>query len=270
MIDNHYQKPRLWEFIQESIQQAEIDIHSLSREDIKFLDEFHLQGANISEQLAKLLQLDSSSHVLDVGCGIGGPCRMLADVYQCNVVGIDCTEEYIKIANELSKWVGLSDKTTFVHGDALKLPFEDHSFDIVWTQHAQMNIEDKAQFYSEIKRVLTKDGQFVYYDIFQGKVEDMYFPVPWAEIPENNHLIPHEVVLSFFNPVAWDYWLLEDHTRSSLDFLSQVITRAEKGESPSLGLNLLMQESTNVKFKNLHRCLVESLVEVHAGILKRK
>lgn len=51
------------------------------------------------------------------------------------------------------------------------MPFEDGSFDIVWTQHASMNIADKEKLYSEIYSVLKPMGRLVIYDIFKGPKE---------------------------------------------------------------------------------------------------
>lgn len=55
-------------------------------------------------------------------CGIGGPCRMLAEEFNCEVTGIDLSHEYIKIAQKLSELVGHQDKTKFMQRDALNLP----------------------------------------------------------------------------------------------------------------------------------------------------
>ena len=60
------------------------------------------------------------------------------------------------------------------------MPFEDNAFDVVWTQHAAMNIADKSKLYSEISRVLRPDGYLAMYDILAGPVSPIYYPVPWA------------------------------------------------------------------------------------------
>lgn len=68
---------------------------------------------------------------------------MLADEFNCNVYGIDMSHEFIRTANKLSEIIQLNGKTDFVQGDALNLPYKDGTFDVVWTQHVQMNIEEK-------------------------------------------------------------------------------------------------------------------------------
>ena len=58
----------------------------------------------------------------------------------------------------LSARVGLADRTTFRPGSALALPVGDARFDVVWTEHVQMNIADKAGFYGELCRVPGRGG----------------------------------------------------------------------------------------------------------------
>ena len=152
-IENHYLKEGLYEDIIKRLTEQNIDLNDVKRTDIAGADEFHVRGAAVSKELANSIDLQGAA-VLDVGCGLGGPCRMLADEHGCRTTGIDLSNEYIKTATELSKLVKLNDKTTFRQGDAANLPFDNNNFDVVWTQHVQMNIPDKKKFYAEINRVL--------------------------------------------------------------------------------------------------------------------
>src|ERR1700709_893345 len=91
--------------------------------------------------------------VLDVGSGLGGPARYLASNLGCEVTGIDITQELCDVAVELNRRGRLADMVTIVHGDALAMPFEDDEFDVAWTQHVSMNIEDKVALFAEMRRV---------------------------------------------------------------------------------------------------------------------
>jgi SAM-dependent methyltransferase len=61
------------------------------------------------------------------------------------------------------------------------MPFDDGTFDAVWTEHVQMNIADKHAFYREIGRVTRSKGMLLFHDIFAGKGGPLHYPVPWAE-----------------------------------------------------------------------------------------
>ena len=158
-IERHYLKEGLFEDIVERLKDQGINLDSVKRSDIAGVDEFHVRGATVSKELAGSIDLNGLE-ILDVGCGLGGSCRMLAEEFSCNTTGIDLSQEYIRTAKELSRLVRLTNKTEFLVGDGGNLPFRDNSFDVVWTQHVQMNIPDKNKFYSGIKRVLKPEVTF--------------------------------------------------------------------------------------------------------------
>ena len=60
------------------------------------------------------------------------------------------------------------DRVTVVRGDALSLPFDDESFDIVWTQAVSQNIFDKRRFISELARVLRPGGRAAMFELVSG------------------------------------------------------------------------------------------------------
>ena len=143
-VQSHYFVSELYNNILDKLKTIGVDLNNVKRTDLSSVDEFHVRGLEVSKELAQ--QITSSNlKVLDVGCGLGGPARMIADEKSCTVTGLDLNE-FINTAKALSKLVNLDSKTTFLKADALDLPFERNSFDIVWTQHVQMNISDKKNF----------------------------------------------------------------------------------------------------------------------------
>jgi tocopherol O-methyltransferase len=71
--------------------------------------------------------------VLDVGCGVGGSSRHIARRFGSDVTGITLSFLQCEHANLRSANDGMSDLTHFLVADALNLPFEDNSFDLVWS-----------------------------------------------------------------------------------------------------------------------------------------
>ena len=127
--------------------------------------------------------------LLDLGCGLGGTIRYLAATVGCDVVKMDLTEAYYRVAEILSARVGLAERTVFRQGSSLALPIGDRHFDVIWTKYVQMNVVDKARFYGEIARVLKPGGQLAFHDVFAGASDGVEFPVPWAADASISHLI---------------------------------------------------------------------------------
>lgn len=268
-IKEQYDQIGLYEVICIKLEQKGVDLKNVSRTDISGVDEFHVRGSEVSNELAKEIYL-ADTQVLDLGCGLGGPARMLADRHNCKVTGVDLNEEYIKTARQLSDLTGLSDKTTFIHADAMNLPFEDSSFDVVWTQHVQMNIEDKATFYNEINRVLKDEGALVYYDIFQQGNGPINYPVPWADSPAISFLETTSIV----NHILTELGFVELQTTNQTYKAKQFLTRAHiklKKDGPSiLGLDLLMGKLTIKKLKNILVGIEENKIELQSGIYRKQ
>jgi SAM-dependent methyltransferase len=167
-VERHYTRGQLERSILEALERAGKDLERLSLDDLAPIDEFHIRGREATKELAEEIGLDAEKLILDIGCGLGGPSRRLASEYGCRVIGLDLTEEYCRVAEALSTRLGLQALVSYRTGNALALPFDDMSFDVVWTQHASMNIGDKARLYGEMYRVLKPGGQLAIYDILAG------------------------------------------------------------------------------------------------------
>ena len=182
--------------IADSLHKAGKDINGLTTADLTTVDEFHIRGRKATLELAQSLNLSAASHILDIGSGLGGPARTLAEAYGCRVTGVDLTPEFCEAAATLTSWVGLGDRVAFRQGDATDLPFGDAEFDAATTIHVAMNIAAKDKMYGEAKRVLKPGARFAVYDVLQGEGGEVLFPVPWAREPSISHLAtPDEMSL---------------------------------------------------------------------------
>ncbi|AIE73128.1 MULTISPECIES: 2-methyl-6-phytyl-1,4-hydroquinone methyltransferase [unclassified Synechocystis] len=128
--------------------------------------------------------LPPGTTVLDVGCGIGGSSRILAQDYGFNVTGITISPQQVKRATELTP----PDVTAkFAVDDAMALSFPDASFDVVWSVEAGPHMPDKAVFARELLRVVKPGGILVVADWNQR--DDRQVPLNFWEKPVMRQLL---------------------------------------------------------------------------------
>jgi ubiquinone/menaquinone biosynthesis C-methylase UbiE len=120
----------------------------------------HLGGPEATDKLLELCQLDSSSHVLDVGCGSGHTACLIAERYGGRVQGIDLSDVMIRKAQERARSRGVTDQVEFRVADATQMPFEKDSFDVVFFESVLTPLPgDKKQALSEMVKVVRPGGR---------------------------------------------------------------------------------------------------------------
>ena len=100
------------------------------------------------EVLAQVIAQLPPARTLDVACGTGFLTRHLRG----DVVGLDQSDAMLAVAREQAP------KATFVQGDALDLPFDDGSFDRVFTSYFYCHLQqdDRLRFLEEARRVASE------------------------------------------------------------------------------------------------------------------
>jgi ubiquinone/menaquinone biosynthesis C-methylase UbiE len=231
------------------------------------VDEFHVRGREATLELARAASLATSDRVLDVGCGLGGASRCLASVFGCHVVGIDLTPDYVETARHLATHFGLGHRVRYECADALALPFRDAEFDVVWSQHAAMNIADKVGLYAEMYRVLKPGGRLALYDILAGENGKVRFPTPWARDPSISFLTKPDVLNRLLTAAGFCISSRRDTTELGRPCYRQMLQRMRESGHPPLGFHLLMGDDFRAMASN-QLCNLEenriALVEVVA------
>ncbi|MDM8514808.1 methyltransferase domain-containing protein [Desulfobacterales bacterium HSG16] len=270
LIIEHYRQANLEETITAAYERA--GMNQISHDDTAPLDEFHIRGRAATRELAELAGLKPGMKVLDLGCGVGGPARTLAAEYGCNVTGVDIIEEYIHTAKMLTDRVGVNDKTTFLHRDMMEYPFENETFDAVWTLHTTMNIENKAELFKNIRRALKPEGIFILYEICSGSVSPPVYPVPWASDASINFIVDGEELQKLLKNAGLEkvYW--QDVTESSLQWYKKLVSQPKKktGHKRKPGINLVMGDTARDKMKNVVLNMKENRIRVIQGVVRKK
>jgi cyclopropane fatty-acyl-phospholipid synthase-like methyltransferase len=104
-------------------------------------------------------------HVLDAGCGVGGPATILACEYGAQVDGVNIVEQQVRWAHRFLKENHLEDRVRVHLASAMDLPFADGSFDVVFCLEAAHCFCDKLRFLKESRRVLKPGGMLLLADI---------------------------------------------------------------------------------------------------------
>ena len=109
----------------------------------------------------KALGLPANSHGLDVGCGIGSVSLLLSEAVGPGgqVVGLDSCAEFLELARATTARAGLSEKVTYREGSMHSLPFENDSFDWVWSADCVgYPSRDPVPLMRELARVVKPGG----------------------------------------------------------------------------------------------------------------
>ena len=270
-IAAHYTNGDLLVAIEAALAKLGITPDQVTVSDLAPVDDFHIGGRQATEQFFAQIDFAAGDHLLDVGCGLGGASRFVADKFGSRVTGIDLTPEYIETGNVLSAWVGLEQKIELRQGSALAIPFADESFDGGFMFHVGMNIADKNRLFREIYRVLCPGAVFAVYDIMQIGDGTLSYPLPWASVPEMSSLAEPPVYQQAMENAG--FTVIKENIRHqfSIDFFNAVRAQNEaNGGPPPLGLHTLVGESTAVKFRNMiqnindgHIAPVEMIAQKH-------
>jgi len=173
---------------------------------LSYLITLYVINRREAPDLKKMLRLEGSENVLDVGCGLG---RMAIGVAKLlttgKVVGIDIWDRMELISNcperayENAQVEGVRDKVEFKTGNILSIPFTDGSFDLVTSSSVVSSLHTKVEKLNALKeifRVLKPGGTFLLMEPIKS----------WA-------------TFFLFTPLA--FWVL-----SSKDFWSELLNKA--------------------------------------------
>jgi ubiquinone/menaquinone biosynthesis C-methylase UbiE len=268
-VAQHYTHGSLERTILAALTASGKDIDNLFASDLSALDEFHLGWRAATIAFGKDLGLEPHMHLLDIGCGIGGPARYLAETYECRVTGVDLTAELVEVAEALTDRCGLDDRISYHQASALALPFEDHSFDAASMIHVGMNIEDKAKLFAEAHRVLKPGMRFGVYDIMLARDMPLTYPMPWADTVETSFVETPETYRELLR--AQGFEIEQTHSRRDLALTlnREMREKAAIDGPPALGLHVIMGSAATQRLANVFEALQHGVIAPIEFIARR-
>jgi ubiquinone/menaquinone biosynthesis C-methylase UbiE len=277
-IKEHYRQADLESSIRTAFAKTGQQIKDYT--DTESLDEFHIRGRDATRELARMAGFQKGMRVLDLGCGVGGPARLLAAEFGCTVTGVELVEEYCQAGNMITHQAGLAHMLKIQQGDMTDLIFDDHSFDAAWTLHTIMNIEDKTILFDNVRRILKPGGLFVLYEICAGDHVPPHFPVPWAGDASMSFLFrPDDLRLLIaekgFTELQW-----QDVSQKAIKWFQNIAkkraasmkkseNKASEKKRSMPGISLLLGKTAAEKSKNVFRNLTEDRIRTVFGVFQK-
>jgi SAM-dependent methyltransferase len=189
VVQRYYGDRPVLQRIDEALRAAGVDPERPSHRDLWPFDQLHSRGIAATREHAERAGIQGGMYVLDLGCGLGGSSRYLAAECGCRVAAIDLTPNFVEAARTLTARCGLAGRIEFQQANALALPFEDGTFDHIWSYAVTMNIADKEGLAREVARVLKPGGRFSCNEIARGSGGAPAFPLPWASDEQTSFLV---------------------------------------------------------------------------------
>jgi len=188
-------------------------------------ESFHPGGLKLTKRLGQLLHLTSTSRVLDVASGRGASALFLAELFGCEVVGLDYSQQNVEQANREASNRGLGMRVRFQQGEAESLPFPDASFDAVICECAFCTFLEKARVAREFAGVLGPGGRVGMSDLTRGQAlpKELNGLLAWVACIADAQ--PVEDYIAFLASAGLSPEIKERHDEALLELVRQVRTR---------------------------------------------
>lgn len=270
-VSRHYGQGGLRERVQAALTSIGKEDGHVTTDDLAPLDQFHVGGMAATLALAELAGMAPGAPVLDVGGGLGGPARTVAETFGCQVTVLDLTPEFCEVGAWLTERAWLIEQVRFQVGDGTAMPFPDASFDVVWTQHSSMNVANKAMLYGEIARVLRQCGRLALHEVMAGSAGPPTFPVPWASAAAQSFLRPPSEIRSTIRAAGFRELAWRDTSEQSAAWFRERLAAARAAATrPPLGLHVLLGPAAGQMARNFAQNLDEQRVVTVEAVFERR
>ena len=138
---------------------------SLLVKDLTKFDQLHYHGTDAIDIFIEKLQINEKTKILDVGSGIGGPARYIANKTGAEITAIELQLDQNNLAKDLTKKCGLSNKINHICGDILDYDFKNQTFDAVVSWLTLYHIANHEILLKKLFDLLNPNGLFYTEDI---------------------------------------------------------------------------------------------------------
>jgi len=230
-------------------------------------DQNHIGGAKFALELGRLAGVDQDSLVLDIGTGLGGTARVLADRFSCRVIGVELVEDRYRDALLLTRLVKLDQLVSFVRADFMRVEFHDAPFDVLISQGSLVHFQDKQGLARRSAKLLKPCGRLAIEDASLRRLPADAAELSQVEALEKcwlSHLVPLSEWLEHLRQEGFAIDHCSDLSSALLAHQRGFISRSEAASPDAYAEN-------EVRSWKLCVALVEAgLVDYHRVIARRQ
>ncbi len=143
---------------------------AIAAEQLTPFDQYHYEGTDAVDEAIQSLGLDSKSHVLEIGSGIGGPARYLAANAGCNVTAMELQGDLNDVAQSLTQRCQLGDKINHLQGDFLADALPNNQYDAIVSLLVFLHIPEREKLFNRCMSA-TRSGGKLFIEDFSKRAE---------------------------------------------------------------------------------------------------
>jgi len=166
----------------------------LEPSDLVSMDQLHYGGTQAVDEAMRVLAINADDHILDVGAGLGGPARYMANEMGCAVTAVELQPDLDALGQKLTERCGLSEHITHHCGDILETDLPEAKFDAMVSWLTVLHIPERQRLFGRCRRALKTHGRV--------SIEDFYAPT--ALDAQTQHTLKKEVACPYL-PSKKDY-----------------------------------------------------------------
>ncbi len=177
-------------------------------------------GPGGSEHVLKLVRpfgMNSSMNVLDLGAGLGGPARAVAEDSKAWLTGMEGSDALAAAGMERSTNAGMSKKAPVSYADFETIELRPNFFDRVFSKEALFTVADKERLFKMVFTALKNEGQFVFTDyLVRERGAESQAVKDWmAHEPVQPHLWSPDRTEAYLKRLTFDIRVVEDITKGA-------------------------------------------------------
>ena len=132
----------------------------LSIRELSSFDQLHYHGTDAIDYAIQKFQINSNSTVLEIGSGIGGPSRYIADKTGAHVIALELQKDHHDVGEQLTKRCKLDSKVEHICGDFLSYDFGNINCDCIVSWLALYHIPNRTKLLQKSLEILNSGGYF--------------------------------------------------------------------------------------------------------------